>query len=200
MTDTDMTGGSEAAALRGQLEREVALRRRLVDLARRLSSTLHHDELIGMILAAAAELLGAETASLLLVDEATGDLQISFASGGIADRLEQHRVPKGQGIAGWVVDNHATAVVNRPEDDERFYGGVDDQTGFETINMLAVPLLTADRTVGVLEVINRPDGFDDDAAEVGEAFASLAAIALENAGTYAKLAEAIVTARMSYRV
>lgn len=186
--------------LRRQLEHETALRRRLVDLARRLSSTLHHDELIGMILSAATELLGAETASLLLLDSETGELQISFASGGIADQLQHQRVPKGQGIAGWVVDNHTTAIVNRPEDDERFYTGLDDQTGFETINMLAVPLLTADRTVGVLEVINRAEGFDDDDAEVGEAFASLAAIALENADTYAKLAEAIITARMSYRV
>jgi GAF domain-containing protein len=198
MTDDPMT--DDPAALRQQLEREVALRRRLVDLARRLSSTLHHDELIGKILTAAAELLGAETASLLLLDEATGELSISFASGGVADRLESHRVPKGQGIAGWVVEHHTTAVVNRPEEDERFYGGVDEQTGFETLSMLAVPLLTAERTIGVLEVINRPGGFDDEAAEIGEAFASLAAIALENAGTYARLAEAIVTARMSYRI
>lgn len=190
----------DLTAVRRQLERETTLRRRLVDLARRLSSTLDHDQLIDMILLAATELLGAETASLLLVDPETGDLRISFASGALADRVEQQLVPRGHGIAGWVVDHHRTAIVNRPEEDDRFYAGVDERTGFETVNVLAVPLLTADRTVGVLEVINRPEDFGEDDAEVGEAFASLAAIALENADTYAKLADAIVTARMSYRI
>lgn len=189
----------EITALKAQLEREVTLRRRLVDIARKLTSTLAHDELIGLIIDDAVELLGAETASVLEVDEETGELVISFASGGVAERITSMRVPQGQGIAGWVLANKATAVVNKPEEDDRFYTGVDDTTGFETVNMLAVPLLTRERTVGVLEVINKAPGFTDEDTALAEALGALAAIALENAGTYQRLAEAIVTARMSYR-
>lgn len=189
----------EITALKAQLEREVTLRRRLVDIARKLTSTLSHDELIGLIIDDAVELLGAETASVLEVDEETGELVISFASGGVAERITSMRVPQGQGIAGWVLANKATAVVNKPEEDDRFYTGVDDTTGFETVNMLAVPLLTRERTVGVLEVINKAPGFTEEDTALAEALGALAAIALENAGTYQRLAEAIVTARMSYR-
>lgn len=189
----------EITALKAQLEREVTLRRRLVDIARKLTSTLSHDELIGLIIDDAVELLGAETASVLEVDEETGELVISFASGGVAERITSMRVPQGQGIAGWVLANRSTAVVNKPEEDERFYTGVDDTTGFETVNMLAVPLLTRERTVGVLEVINKAPGFTEEDTALAEALGALAAIALENAGTYQRLAEAIVTARMSYR-
>lgn len=190
----------DPAALRAQLDAEIALRRRLVDLARRLTSTLDHDELIGMILTAAAELLGAETASVLELDPDSGDLQISFAAGGIAERITTQRVPKGRGIAGWVVEHRQPAVVNHPEDDERFYADLDESTGFETVNMLAVPLESGDRIIGVLEVINKAEGFGPEDVEIGEALASLAAIALENAGTYARLADAVVQARMSYRL
>ena len=189
----------EITALKAQLEREVTLRRRLVDIARKLTSTLAHDEQIGLIIDDAVELLGAETASVLEVDEETGELVISFASGGVAERITSMRVPQGQGIAGWVLANKATAVVNKPEEDDRFYTGVDDTTGFETVNMLAVPLLTRERTVGVLEVINKAPGFTEEDTALAEALGALAAIALENAGTYQRLAEAIVTARMSYR-
>ncbi len=190
----------DVTALRAQLDHEIALRRRLVDLARQLNTTLDHDELLLTILRAGTELLGAETSSVLELDEETGELEIAFAAGGIAERITRTRVPKGQGIAGWVVANQQTAVVNYPEEDERFYTGLDDATGFETINMLAVPLQAPDKTVGVLEVINKPGGFSDDDAEIAEALGSLAAIALRNATTYAKLADAVVTARMSYRI
>lgn len=191
---------SDTEALTAQLAKEVALRRRLVDIARHLTTTFDHDELISSIIADAAELIGAETASVLEVVADTGELEISFATGGIAEAITRKRIPKGQGIGGWVVANGQTALVNQPEHDNRFYTEIDDTTGFETMNMLAVPLRTRDRVIGVLEVINNPYGFTSDDQEIAEALGSLAAIALENAATYANLADAIVTARMSYRM
>lgn len=198
-SDTDTSTETDVAALQARLDREVRLRRRLVEIARQLGSTLDHDALIGMIIDDAVDLLGAETASVLEVDEETGELVISFVSGGVAEQVTSMRVPKGQGVAGWVIANGQTAVVDRPEDDERFYTDIDDATGFETVNMLAVPLQTRERMIGVLEIINKAPSFDDDDQAVAEALGALAAIALENAGTYGRLARAIVTARMSYR-
>ncbi|HUG84374.1 MAG TPA: hypothetical protein VMM13_07405, partial [Euzebya sp.] len=53
--------------LKAQLAREVDLRRRLIDIARHLTTTFNRDELIPMIIADAADLIGAETASVLEV-------------------------------------------------------------------------------------------------------------------------------------
>jgi len=50
-------------------------------------------------------------------------------------------------------------------------------------------------------VINKRDGsFDDRDQKVATALASQAAVAIENSRLYARLADAVVTTRMSYPV
>ncbi len=74
--------------------------------------------------------------------------------------------------------------------------------GFETRNLLATPMLVKDRAIGVVEVINKrgADGFTDADVELAGALAGLAATAIDNAAMYGRLADAVVTARMSYRL
>ena len=68
--------------------------------------------------------------------------------------------------------------------------------------LAGVPMLVKDRAVGVVEVINKEaaDGFSEGDVELATALANLAAIALDNARMYAQLADAVVAARMSYRL
>ena len=64
-----------------------------------------------------------------------------------------------------------------------------------------MPLRVRDETIGVVEVINKRDGsFSEMDAELAQALANQAAIAIDNARLYAKLADAVVTSRMSYRL
>jgi sigma-B regulation protein RsbU (phosphoserine phosphatase) len=183
------------------LEQEVAALRHVVELTPLLSSTLNLDELLGLIMSSAAELLGAETSSLLLAHEETNELRIAVATGPTSSEVLDQRVPAGQGIAGWVMEHGEPVVVNDPKTDERFYSGVDQATGFQTNNILALPLRARDRTIGVVEVINKQSGgFDEHDQRLAQALASQAAIAIENARLYARLADAVVTSRMSYRL
>jgi sigma-B regulation protein RsbU (phosphoserine phosphatase) len=183
------------------LEQEVAALRRVVEITALLSSTLNLDELLGRIMSSAAELLEADTSSLLLADEDSGELRIAVAVGETGAEVLDQRVPAGQGIAGWVMERSEPVVVNDPKADERFYSGVDEATGFETRNIIAVPLRARDRTIGVVEVINkRAGGFDEHDQRLALALASQAAIAIENARLYARLADAVVASRMSYRL
>ncbi len=58
-----------------------------------------------------------------------------------------------------------------------------------------------DRTIGVVEVINKRDGsFTEKDEHLAGALANQAAIAIDNARLYARLADAVVTSRMSYRL
>jgi GAF domain-containing protein len=67
--------------------------------------------------------------------------------------------------------------------------------------MVAVPLRVRDETIGVVEVINKNDGaFSETDRELAQALANQAAIAIDNARLYAKLADAVVASRMSYRL
>ena len=56
--------------------------------------------------------------------------------------------------------------------------------------------------IGVVEVINKQHNarFTERDTELAAALASLAAVAIDNANLYAQLADAVVTARMSYRL
>jgi GAF domain-containing protein len=190
----------EIAELRRQLDEEVGRLNRLVEIAQQLNSTLKLDELLSLIMNSAAELLDAETSSLLLLDDETGELTVEMATGEPAPAVEKQRVPAGVGIAGWVVEHDEPLVVDRPQEDARFYGGIDEKSGFETRNLLAVPLRTKERVIGAVEVINkREGGFADKDVTLATALANQAATAIDNARLYSRLAEAVVTSRLSYR-
>lgn len=192
----------ETAELRRRLHEEVTALRRLIEITGLLNSTLKLEDLLGLILSSAAELLHAEAGSLLLVDEQSGDLIFEVATRDSDQHLAGSRVPAGQGIAGWVVEHGQPLVVADPDSDSRFYREIDRASGVETRNILALPLTTRGRTIGVVEVTNKLDveGFTDKDLELATALADQAAIAIENTRLYARLADAVVTSRMSYRL
>jgi GAF domain-containing protein len=180
---------------------EVAALKRIIEITGALNSTLNVDELLELIMKSASELLDAETSSLLLLDEDSGDLVIHIATGEPGERVERRHVPPGKGIAGAVLESGEPTVVSDAKTDERFYGVMDDATGFETRNMIALPLKVRDQAIGVVEVINKRDGeWTDDDKDLAGALANQAAIAIDNARLYAKLADAVVSSRMSYRL
>lgn len=197
-----VTIAPQAGWLDGQLRQEIAARKRLVEAAIQLTSTFDRDKLLQLIMSSASDLLDAETSSLILVDEETNELVIAVATGVVGARAERQRFPIGAGIAGWALANRQVAIVDDPASDGRFFPGVGESLQFDTTNLLAVPMLVKDRAIGVVEVINKRNNmqFTERDAELATAFASLAAIAIDNAHLYAQLADAVVTARMSYRL
>jgi len=191
----------EVAALRTQLDQETGRLNRLVELTGHLNSTLNVDDLLELIMSAATEVLNAETSSLFLLDEEAGELTVAVATGESGQAMKQQRVPIGTGIAGWVVENGEPLVVDAPREDSRFYQEIDTQTGFETRDILAVPMRTKERTIGAIEVINRREGGSDEKdLGIATALANQAAVAIENARLYARLADGIVASRLSYRL
>lgn len=75
--------------------------------------------------------------------------------------LEKNEIclPKSSGVAGWVFENRKGAIVNRPQEDVRFYNAVDNLTGFHTRNIVCAPLMDqGDRCLGTLQSLNKKDG------------------------------------------
>ena len=196
------TEGDRAAALEQELAAERRARQALVETSVRLNSLLNLPELLTAILTSATELLDAETSSLMLLDEASNELIIEVATGEPGQEVKELRVPAGQGIAGWVLQHKEPAVVTDVRSDPRFYGQIDQASGFQTRSMLAVPLTVRDRPIGVVEVINKRGdaGFSERDQELAAALAAQAAVAIDNARLYQKLADALVESRMSYRL
>jgi GAF domain-containing protein len=196
-----MSDASTVAELEQRLDQEVGRFRKLVEVATTLNSTVNPDELLAKIMSSATELVDVETSSLMLADEKTEDLRFAVVDGDVASLTDQ-TVPAGQGVVGWALEHREPVVVEDPANDERFYQRVDTSSGFVTRNLMAIPLLVKDRPIGALEMINKvgDGGFTPLDIEVGTALASLAAVAIDNAAMYTRLTEAVITARLSYRL
>ena len=194
--------GNREATLEKELEAERGARRALVEASVSLNSLLSLPDLLAAIMRTATDLMDAETSSLMLLDEATNELTFEVATGDPAAEVAQMRVPADQGVAGWVMKHKKPALVNDVQKDERFYSQIDRASGYKTRSMLAVPLDIRGRVIGVVEMINKRDnsGFTERDQEIAVAFAAQAAVAIENARLYLKLADALVESRRSYRL
>jgi GAF domain-containing protein len=191
-----------AANVAQELEEERRARRALVDASVRLNSLLSLPELLAAIMETATSLLKAETSSIMVLDTTGKQLTFEVATGDKGQDVTEMRVPADQGIAGWVLKHAKPAVVNDVKSDKRFYAKIDHGSGFTTRSILALPLSIRDRAIGVVEIINKRGGggFTDRDQDVASAFAAQAAVAIENARLYQKLADALVESRMSYRL
>lgn len=160
-------------------------------VAQQVSSQLRTEVLLADVLSAAVAIVGANAGSLLLLDERKGELEFAVVRGGGGQELVGTRMPANVGVAGWVVQNQRPLIVDDVARDSRFYSEVSEQSGFATASLICVPMVARARVVGVLEALNKSDGqhFSDDDVTLLLAFASQAAVAIENARLYAELRE-----------
>jgi GAF domain-containing protein len=98
--------------------------------------------------------------------------------------------PADKGMAGWVLQEQQSEVVNDVGNDPRFYKDIDSKSGFLTRNMIAVPLTAGEERIGVLEVINKIDapGFTQEEHHLLRSIASEIAFAIRNAKLFEYLA------------
>ncbi len=154
---------------------------KLIDLSRDLASTLDLDLLLDRIVDAAAELTGSEAASILLTDDETNALYFQAASNLDRPFMRGLAVPLDNSIAGWIVKNRNSVIVDDPQNDPRFYSNVQQQSQVRTRNLLGVPLIVKEKVIGVLEAINKQrENFSSEDEEILSILGSQAAIAIQN--------------------
>jgi signal transduction histidine kinase len=155
--------------------------RRLIDIARDLASTLDLDILLSRIVHAAAEISGAEAASILLYDDASRQLYFQVSTNMDESTRRGITVPLDGSIAGWIVNNRRPVRITNAHEDPRFYSNVEAVTGLTTQSLLGIPLITKNKVVGVLEALNKHKGKFTDADEsMLLVLGAQAAVAIEN--------------------
>src|SRR5574337_788277 len=106
--------------IRGEeVERQLAVLSRLVEVSVTLNSTLEIDGLLEFIIRAAAEVIDAEAASILLVDERTNALRFAAATGADPKVLAHIPVPLDASIAGAVFREGRPQIVPNVRQDPR---------------------------------------------------------------------------------
>ncbi len=172
---------SDETAIRSYLQL-LARYERLMEISRQLNSTLDLGTLLNRIILAATELTDTEEASILLVDQRTGELRFEAASHLSPGAMEALVVPM-ESVAGWVVQHNEPTIVEDASLDPRIYKGVDNTVQHSTRNLLGVPMVAHEKVIGVVEAINKRNdvNWTEDDVSTLTTLAAQAAIAIENA-------------------
>ena len=189
---------AENAQLRSQTAPAVELTQRLAQIggAAVLTAPAEHSALLEQIVQAAMDVLGAQAGSLYLIDEAAEELVWEVALGPRAAPLLGQRLPLGQGMAGWVAATGQAIAVADVQQDPRWSQQVGQAVGYLPKTMLAMPLVLADRVIGVLQLLDKNGGnpFDNaDMALLGR-FANQAAVAIDQSRAIRSLTAMMRTA------
>jgi GAF domain-containing protein len=137
--------------------------------------------LLQSVVEVARAIFGAKASSVFLLDEGTDELVFEAVAGEGAETLVGQRFPSSQGVAGWVLVTRQPLIIEDVTEDPRFAKEVAESTGYVPKGLMAVPLLHEDRSLGVLEVLDRPQRSQFSLVEMDllGLFANQAAIALD---------------------
>jgi signal transduction histidine kinase len=183
----------ENAQLLEAAERRALQLATLNQVSRVVNQTLDLDTVLWLIMQKSLELLDAEAGSLLLADDAAETLTFEVVLGPVGSQLRGARVAIGSSIAGTVARERRSLIVNDVQADPRWNVSFDKTTEFVTRNLICVPMVTHDRLVGVIEVLNKraPACFSEEDTELLSSFAAQAAIAIENARLFTMTDQAL---------
>ena len=127
-----------------------------IEIANLINSELSIGKLLSNVMTATQKTFLAESASLLLIDEKTGDLTFQIALGEVGDDIrELYRLKKGQGIAGLVAETGTPLNLKDAYDHPNFSPEADKKTHYRTRAMLCVPIKLRGEIIGVIQVMNK---------------------------------------------
>jgi signal transduction histidine kinase len=154
--------------------------RLLMTISRDLASTLDLDPLLNRIIDAARGITEAEAASILLYDDASKQLFFQVATNMDA-QMRGIVIPLEGSIAGWIVTNRQPVRIGDVHNDTRYFKNVAQTLSFATKSLMGVPLVTKEKVVGVLEVLNKKAGeFSETDEDLLSVLGAQAAVAIEN--------------------
>lgn len=165
-----------------------------IELAGRAILPSSHETLLQSIVEAAARIFGAAAASIALVNEEEQVLQFVAAYGAGERQVGGMRIPLDKGIAGCVALTGQPMAISDVQRDPNFYQEFARSTGYVPRSILAAPLISDDRVIGVMEVLDKIDapsfGLED--MDLLGMFARQAALAISQSQQVSRIGAALV--------
>ncbi len=151
----------------------------LLEVSKELSRQQELDRLLDKVVDFTFQIMNVDRVSILLLEEATGELVPKISKGRTAQSAASKHVP--QSIARRVVEERVAILSDNTPADERFKG---KSILIQSVrSAMCTPLMgTAQKVLGILYVDNltAAHSFADEDLEFLIAFGSLAAVAIEN--------------------
>ena len=124
----------------------------LLDVSKSVAALNSLDEILNCLIEMAREHINADRGSIFLNDPITNELYSRVAQGNLSREI---RIMNNSGLAGASFINNEALIINNVLQDPRFNETIDQQTGYQTKNMICVPIHnTRDDLIGVVQLLN----------------------------------------------
>jgi signal transduction protein with GAF and PtsI domain len=131
---------------------------KLADFGRELLEKKSLREGIPLISRYAKEVIEARRCSIFIYDEKNHSLWTTHSDG-----IEKIEVASDKGIVGQTLKEKKPLIVNDPYAHPDFLSEIDKKTGYKTDNIITAPIFDSNRKImGVLELLNKEGGFDNE--------------------------------------
>ncbi|MEJ5272735.1 MAG: sigma 54-interacting transcriptional regulator [Spirochaetota bacterium] len=163
---------------------------KILEVFSTLTKSVQIEELLKLIIENATNVIEAEASSLLLYDDERENLYFYIVTGEKRDAIKRqaYELKPGQGIAGWVAKYGSPLIVNKVEEDPRFFPDISKEIQFKTRNILCTPLIIEDTIIGVIELINKIGGdFTEEDQILLTAFSKQCSILIQQKKLYHQL-------------
>jgi PAS domain S-box-containing protein len=143
------------------------------------------EDLLDYISSEIKRTLNVQGAIVILLDKERNEL--FFLGASYDDRVTEKkakeiRYPADKGVSGRVIKTGEPVIVPETSQDADYYSIIDEKLGYNSRNMLDVPLRSGDRIIGVLCATNKNEGaFDQTDIELLNMIGGTAALSIENA-------------------
>ncbi len=127
----------------------------LLQIIKTANDKLDPSSVMRIIMDNIQKLIPCEAWSILVLTSEGQELEFERARGQAAGVLTRSKLKVGEGIAGWVAQHQKPLLVNRAQEDRRFNNNFDKKTKFHTRSILCAPLISRNRLLGVVELINK---------------------------------------------
>ncbi|MFC2163532.1 sensor domain-containing diguanylate cyclase [Acidobacteriota bacterium] len=150
-----------------------------VDIGAAAAKTIN--EAMEQVMSKIGEIFSPEAHLLFLINRENDQLYVKLVYGKNTDRLKNHKLPKKEGLANWIVENAKAEVVVDATKDSRLSKSINKLTVFDIKSMMGVPLEVTDKIIGVFQLINKTSGetFSAEDLNIMKTIVEYAAMAIE---------------------
>lgn len=113
------------------------------------------ESMLTKIITALVDHIPCEAASFAEIDFTADEIFFRAATGRVAEKLREFRIPKTQGLVGFACENQQILSVANADESAMHLKTVSNALGFDVNNVLVAPVIIRGQTFGAIELINR---------------------------------------------
>lgn len=163
-------------------DKHVSIDPLLLEVSDVMSTSLDLDTTLRRVAEVVRKVIDYEIFAILLLNEKTQDLRFRFQVGYPTEFADRARIKVGTGVTGQAAQLRETILINDVTKDSRYVAAVPN-----VCSELAVPLISKNRVIGVIDLEAREtDYFDDEHKRLLTLIASRMAAGIENAQLYTR--------------